>query len=153
MNLAQHFKNLCFILWNIIVFLCTFILPGNIISKKYPSFIGCVPIYNYSNATYKVLNDFINKKILKNKNNSAAGLPALPKHINKKQKYALNVIKSNNTITNNALKNANLLSAKRLKDALATQILISKQHIFRLWDKCAFLYPFVSKNHCSQYNL
>ncbi len=151
MDLVQYIKTLCFILWDIIVFLCPCISLKNIKAKKYSYFLNIVSVYKYLNLIFTIIKDLINKKILKNKNNSTAGIPTAPNNINKNKNSVSSRIKSNNNILNQSLKIVNLLYTKRLKDAPATQNLISKQHIFRLQDKCACLYPFVSKNYrCSE---
>ncbi len=139
MNLAQYVKTLCFILWNTIVFLCPCISLRNIRTRKYSSFLDIASVYKYLNLIFVIIKDLMNKKILKNKNNSTAGTPAAPNNINKNKNSVSSRIKYSNNIINQALKTVNLLYIKRLKDAQATQNLISKQHIFRLQDKCAFL--------------
>ncbi len=153
MRLTHYVKTVIFMLWNMIVFLCPIIAQHNIEGKKKPSFSGLACVKNYFSFIIYNFKEFINNKILKNKNNSTANTLAVPNYINENKNSVSNRIKSNNNMTNQVLKSVNSLYVKRLKDALATQNLISKHYFSRLWDKCAFLYIFVSKNHCSQYNL
>lgn len=134
MSLQEYAKNLCFILWNTIVFLCSFVHPLNAKEREIISFVGFMLISKYLNNAYKPLKEIINKKILKNKNNSIAAISASAKHIYKKPNSVLNRIYSNTRVTNKALKNASLFYIKILNDALATQNLISplNQHIIPL---------------------
>ncbi len=156
MNLKQYVKILYFLylmMWNIIKFLYTIFPQKNIVLQKKASFFCFKRIDTNLNSILYNLKEFINKKILKENNTSTAKELVAVKHINKNKISVLNRIYTSTIFVNMVLKNSNSLYIKRLKDAPATQILISKQHFFRLQDKCAFLYPFVSKNHCSQYNL
>ncbi len=145
MNLKQYAKILYFMLWNIVTFLCSYVSPHNIKEKKIASFADSARIDNNLNDSFKVLKEFITKKILKNKNNSAAKTMAAVNPIYKNKNSVSNRIYLNSTAINEAQKNVNSLYIKRLKDAPATQILILKEHFIRLQDKCVFLSPFVSK--------
>ncbi len=151
MQLNQYVKNVCLILWNMIAFLCPVILQNNIREKEITSFSDFVRVDKYLKAIYKNLKELIYKIKSQDNNNKAAESSTVVNNIYQRKNSVLNRINNNNKTVNQALNNANLLYIKRLKDALATQILISKQHFFRLGDKCDLLYPFLSKNYCSQY--
>ncbi len=151
MKLTQYIKTLSILLWNMIAFLCPIISLKNTEEKKNLSFYCFVRIDRYLKVIYMNLKELIYIIKSKDNNNSAAESSTVVNNIYERKNSALNRINNNNKTVNQVLNNANLLYIKRLKDALATQILISKQHFFRLGEKCAFLYPFVSKNHCSLY--
>ncbi len=148
MNLTQYVTTLFCVLWNIIVFLCSIFAPQNSTNGKKPSFSTFAHIDIYFYNIFLLLKE-LKKKIIINKNNQADTTSAQIFNNNKKQ--TLNKFNANNKALNQSLKTTKLLSYLRLKDAQATQNLISKHHFSRLGDKCAFLYPFLSKNHCSQY--
>ncbi len=188
MKLAEYLNNLLFILWNMVAFLCPIISYNNIIDVK--SYTCCY-FHHFNKHFLPILynfKEFIKKINIKNKNNSTAEALVVVNPINKSNSSKLNRVSFSDAKINKASKSLNLSYIKRLKDALATQNLISnlKQHIFPIphklmvyrafmfqlslsyikaysddlkkvmtvtQDKCAFLYPFVSKNHCSQYNL
>ncbi len=187
MSLTQYITTSLLLLWNMIVFLCPIISLNYIGNNKKSYFPLFKSIYNSLNIIYKTIKEVISKKTSKQTNNDAAPIMAVSNGLYKNQKAMLKIIKFNNTIINQAIKFAYLLYTKRLKDALATQILISNlnQHIIPVHakifsyrvlmiqlylsyikacsdnikkvmnitqDKCAYLYPFVRKNHCSQYN-
>ncbi len=151
MNLTSYTKNLFIILWNIITLLCPFISQSNTKEKETYSFSGLSSILIFLDNVYKNIKELSDKIISKPNNTKTAKILAVAKSISKNQHPVLNRVNANKYTTSQAKKSTNLLNSKRLKDALATQILISKQHFFRLGDKCAFLYPFLSKNHCSLY--
>ncbi len=148
MKITQYVKTLFFILWNMITFLCLIIAPQNLNSVKELCLSVLKRIDSYFYNIFLYLKE-LKKKIIINKNNKADASSAQP--INKSKKQVLNSFDINNNILNQAVKSSKRLSNNKLKDAPATQNLISKQHFFRLQDKCAFLYSFVSKNHCSLY--
>ncbi len=150
MRLTPHITTLILIIWNTVVFLCSIIPFNNTKEKK-----NLIPrvfkaIYKTLIITYNILKEFTNKILLKTKNNNAAQITAASKNIYKNKKSASSRSNNNNTLTKIALKSANILQQKKLKDAQATQILISKHYFSCLEDKCAFLYPLY---HCSLYNL
>ncbi len=153
MKLSQYIKTLYAILWNLIAFLCPIISLSNITKKKTPSFPLLAYIYNTLTTTYKDLNEFINNILSKQKHNNTAATTAVTNPICKNNRSVSNRVKSNNILISQALKSANSLSILKLKDAPATQNLISKQHIFRLWDKCAYLYPFCKQKSLQSINL
>ncbi len=132
MNLEQYAKNLFIILWNIIIFLCPFISQNNTQEKETPSFLGFTCIFNVLNNIYKNIKELTNKITSKLNNTSTANTSSVAKYINKNKIYVSNRVNSNNSVTSQAIKSINLLYMKRLKDAQATQNLISnsKQHIF-----------------------
>ncbi len=148
MNLTQYVTTLFCVLWNIIVFLCPIFAPQNSTNGKKLSFSTFTHIDIYFYNILLCLKE-LKKKIIINKNNQADTTSA--QTFNKNKKQTLNKFNANNKALNQSLKTIKLLSYLRLKGALATQNLISKHYFSRLWDKCAFLYPFVSKNHCSLY--
>ncbi len=148
MNFTQYVKTIFCILWNIIVFLCPTIAPQNLTNGKKLSFSAFARINIYFYNIFLFLKE-LKKKIIINNNNKADTASAQTTNKNKKQ--SLNLLDTSNQVSNQLLKLSKLLSYLRLKAAPATQNLISKQHFFRLQDKCAFLYSFVSKNHCSLY--
>ncbi len=132
MNFTQYVKTIFCILWNIIVFLCPIMAPQNLTIGKKKAFSAFARINTYFYNIFLSLKES-KKKIIVNKN----------------KKQILNILNINNKVLNQALKLSKLLSYLKLKDAQATQNLISKQHIFRLQDKCAYLYPFAVQNyHC-----
>ncbi len=148
MKIIQYFKTIFCILWNIIALLCPVIVPQNLSNGKKLSFSAFARIDIYFYNIFLLLKE-LKKKIIKNKNNKADATSAQPTNKNKKQ--SSNMLDANNQMSNQVLKLLKLLSYKKLKDALATQNLISKQHIFRLEDKCACLYPFAVQNYrCSE---
>ncbi len=148
MNLAQYIKKLLFILWNIIVFLCPIMAPQSLTNKKKLSFWAFTRIDIYFYNIFLALKE-LKKKIIINKNNKADAVSAQITNKNKKQ--ILSILNTNNKVLNKALKLSKLLSYLKLKDARATQNLISKQHIFRLEYKCVYLYPFAVQNYrCSE---
>ncbi len=153
MKLTHYIKNLCFILWNMIAFLCPIISLKTVEIKQKHIFSLFVVVYRYLTANYKILKAFINIKILKNKNNNTAGTPAALNYTNKNNISKLNRVIDSCTLANKALKSFKLFYIKRLKDALATQNLISKHYFIRLWDKCAFLYPFCKQKSLQSINL
>ncbi len=153
MDLAHYTKNLFIILWNIIAFLCQFISHNIVKEKKITSFSVFVRVDKIFIAIYNILKELINKIKPKANNNNTAKNKADTKPINTNKNSKSNRVNFNNIGTNQAIKTLYSLHIKKLKDALATQNLISKHYFSRLWDKCAYLYPFLGKNHCSQYNL
>ncbi len=130
MKISQCVKTLLAILWNIIMFLCPTIALYNSDFGKKASFSKFKHIYNYFSSILYTLKEFINKKILKQNNKNTAKIIAVSKSINNNKNSVSNRLSSNNLLTNKALKSYNLLYSKRLKDAPATQNLISnsKQH-------------------------
>ncbi len=149
MKLSQYTKTLLSVLWNIMTFLCSSISLNNTTEKKTPFFPDFVLIDNYLFSIYKILKELINKKILKNKNNTTAETSVVPNNIYKNKNSVSSRINTNNIIINQAQQCVNLLYIKKLKDALATQILISKQYTFRMKDKCAYFSPFAMQDyHC-----
>ncbi len=132
-----------------IIFLCSFISQRNIQREKTASFSGFFDINKYLNHVFFILKRFINIKILKQNNNSIVLIMGVPNNIYKNKYSVLSRIKPNNIAINNAINIACLLYSKGLKDALATQILISKQYFIGPQDKCVNLYPFALQNyHC-----
>ncbi len=131
MKISQCVKTLLFVLWNIIIFLCPTIALYHLDFRKKSSFSCFKSAYNYFSFNLYNLKEFINKKVLKQNNNSTAKILAESKFINKNKNSVSNRINSNNKLINQAIKSSYLLSPKRLKDALATQNLISplNQHI------------------------
>ncbi len=187
MNLTQYIKNLLLLLWNTIAFLCPVISQNDVESKQLILFYFQV-VSKYFIDILPNFKGFIIKINLKIKNNSTAVTPAVANCINKNKNSKLNRAGYNYAVINQSLKITNSLYINKLKDAPATQILISNlnQHIIPVHvkifnyrvlmiqlylsyikacsadikkvmtitqDKCAYFFPFVSKNHCSQYNL
>ncbi len=184
MKTAQYIKTLFCMLWNMIVFLFPNISQHNDEERKKFVFSYIQLVNKYFSARLYNFKRFIIYIDLKIKNNSTARLPAASNYINKNKHSKLNRVISNVTTINQEFKSLNSFCIKRLKDALATQNLISKlkQHFILpgamvvvyqslliqldlscikacsddlkkvmtiIQDKCAFLYPFVSKNyHC-----
>ncbi len=183
MKLSQYVTTLFCILCNIIVFLCPISAQKNTTNWKKLSFFAFAHIDIYFYNIFLFLKE-LKKKIIINKNNQADTTSV--QTVNKNKKQSSNMLDANNQVLNQSLKLSKLLSYLRLKDAQATQNLIShlKQHFIPLEamvvvyqalltqsnlscikacsddlrrvmtiteDKCAFLYPFVSKNHCSLY--
>ncbi len=153
MILAQYLKTLSAVLWNIIIFLCPTIALYCLDAGEKLSLFGYKRIYNYFSFILYNLKKFKNKKILKNKNNSTVANLTVSNCIYKNKNSVSNRVNINNTLMNKALKSFKLLHIKKLKDALATQNLISKQHFFRLQDKCAYLYPFCKQKSLQSINL
>ncbi len=148
MNLSQYVKTLFIILWSMIAFVC----PISVQQKSKTNKTLC--FYNLKLINTYFYNIFVSLKALKNKiipNKKNKTNKKAVYIINKKKKQVSNIFNTNNKVLNQSLKLSKDLSYLRLKDAQATQNLISKQHFIRLQDKCAFLYPFVSKKHCSLY--
>ncbi len=150
MKITQNVKTIFSILWSIVIFLCPIIAPQNLTNGKKLSFSAFTRIDIDFYNIFLFLKE-LKKKIITNNNNKADTTSAQTSIKNKKE--VLNKLDANSQVLNQLLKLSNSLSYKRLKDALATQNLISRHYFSRLQDKCAFLYPFVSKNHCSQNNL
>ncbi len=181
MKLSQYVTTLFCVLWNIIAFLCPIFTPQNPTNGKKLSFSAFAHIDIYFYNIFLLLKE-LKKKIIINKNNQADATSAQTANKNKKQ--TLNILNANNKVLKQSLKLSKSLSYLRLKDAQATQMLISKQHftppgamvvvyqalfiqlnlscikaysddLKRVMtitgDKCAFLSPFLSKNHCSLY--
>ncbi len=188
MKTTQYLKILFCLFWNMIAFLCPIISYKNFADVKLYTCYYFQHVNKHFLAILYNFKEIINKKILKNKNNSTAETLAVVNPINKTKSSKSNRAVFSKIKTNQALKNLNPFYINKLKDALATQILISnsKQHFIPLGamvvvyqslllqldlscikacsddlkkvmtiteDKCAFLYPFLSKNHCSLYNL
>ncbi len=135
MKLTQYAKNLCNILWNIISFLCLTIAPQNLTNGKklFFSAFAYIDIYFYN--IFLFLKE-LKKKIKVYKNNQADATSA--QTFNKNKKQTLNMLNVNNKALNQILKSIKLLSYLRLKDAPATQNLISKHYFSRIEDKCAY---------------
>ncbi len=131
MNLTSYIKNLFIIVWNIIALLCPIFAPHNPDSKKKLSFSAFQHIDMYFYNIYLFLKK-LKKKIIINKKNKADVTSAQTANKNKKQ--ALNMLGINNQVSNNLLNLLKSLSYKILKDAPATQNLISnlKQHFIPL---------------------
>ncbi len=140
MKLTQYAKNLGFILWKMIAFLCAITSSNIFCVGKQPSFFVSKYIFNYFYIIYNKFKKLISKKILKNKTNSAAKITVAANSIYKNNNSVPNRVKNNNNIGNQALQNADYLYSEALKAALAKQILILKEQIIRLKDKCALLY-------------
>ncbi len=153
MKLTQYIKNLLFILWNMIVFLCPIIPQNADVESKQLIFFYFKVVSKYFTDILSSFKGFIIKINLKIKNNSTAVTPAAANCINKNKNSKLNRAGYNYAVINQLLKITNSLYINKLKDAPATQNLIFRVHFIRLEDKCALLYPFVSLNHCSQYYL
>ncbi len=132
MNFTQYVKIIFCILWNIIVFPCPVIAPQNLIIGKKKAFSAFARIDTYFYNIFFFLKQLKNKIII-NKNNKADAASAQTGNKNKKQ--ILNILNTNNKVLNKALKLSKLLSYLKLKDAQATQNLISKQHIFPIAHK------------------
>ncbi len=147
MDLTQYVNNLFIILWNIIVFLCSIVSQSNIKEKEYISFAGFDCVLRILNNIYKNIKELTNKITSKQNNINAVKNLTVSQFINKNKNCVSNKVNSNNTVINKALQSWKLLYIKRLKDAQATQNLVSKQHFFRLQDKCAYLYPFAVQNY------
>ncbi len=139
MNLTSYIENLFIILWNIIAFLCPIMAQQNQTSGKKLSLCAFAHIDMYFYNIFLFLKE-LKKKIIINKNNKADATSAQTTNKNKKQ--ALNMFYINNQILYQLLKP---LFYKRLKDAQATQNLISKHYFSRLWDKCAYFSSFSIK--------
>ncbi len=182
MNFIQNVKTIFSILWSIVIFLCPIIAPQNLTNGKKLSFSAFTRIDIDFYNIFLFLKE-LKKKIVINNNNKADSILAQANNKNKKQ--TSNKLDANNQVLNKSLKLSKLLLYKELKDAPATQNLISKQHIFPIAhklvtyrvlmfqldlsyikaysdvikkvmtvtrDKCAYLYPFVSKNYrCINY--
>ncbi len=131
MQINQYITTILCVLWNIIIFLCPNIASQSANNRKKLSFYASERIDTYFNPIFLLLKE-LKKKIISNKNNKADATSVKVININKKQ--VLNIFDANNTILNQVLKNTNLLSYLRLKDAQATQNLISssKQHFIPL---------------------
>ncbi len=131
MKITQYVKTLLCILWNIIILLCPFVAPQDQTNGKKLYFSAFTRIDVYFYNIFLPLKGLKNKIII-NKNNQADATSVQTTNKNKKQ--TLSMLEVNNQVINQALKLSKLLSYKKLKDALATQILISnsKQHFIPL---------------------
>ncbi len=148
-KVTSHIKTLIFILWNMMAFLCPIILQYAVFKLQPVYFSYTQLVSKYFLDILFNFKEFINKIILKNKNNNTAKHLAAAKLIHGNQKSILNKFNANIKALNNILEHIKNILQLGLKDAPATQNLISKQHIFRIQDKCAFLYPFAVQNyHC-----
>ncbi len=145
MTLTLFITTLLIALWNIITFLCPTTSLNNINKRKKPYFSIITNIYKYPSIIYTAIKKIINKIPRKQNNNSIITTPNTENNIYKTQNSVQNRISNSILIMNKALICANFLRLKKLKDAQATQILISKQHIFRPEDKCAYFSPFAAK--------
>ncbi len=141
-------KTLLIILWNITAFVCSIISFNNIVESLKTSFSFFTGMYRFLFTVYNNTKKILVNINLKQNQNKADKVSARTEHIYKNKNSATNRTNNNNNIINLACNNAYLLYTKRLKDALATQIFISKVHFIRLEDKCAHFFPFaVQKFH------
>ncbi len=138
MNLISYTKNLFIILWNIITFLCPFISENNTQEKETSSFSSFACTFKHFNNIYKYIKELTNKITPKQTNINTAKISVVTNTIIKNKNFVSNRVNVNNRIRNKPIKNANLLYTNKLKDALATQILISKHYFSCIKDKCAY---------------